>query len=107
MTSTAIKKALCFLRTYRACVAAAEPGGTPDGFRLDVDTTYGAVRGIGDGKQDGFKIFDPNDKPIGFIGLPERCANLCFGGVKRDRLFVAAGHSLYALYVNTQGVLGG
>jgi len=38
------------------------------------------------------------------IGLPERCANLCFGGLRRNRLFMAASRSLYAVYVNTQGV---
>ena len=37
----------------------------------------------------------------------ERCANVCFGGLKRNRLFMAASQSLYALYVNTQGVAGG
>ena len=49
----------------------------------------------------------PSGKPIGHIDLPERCANLCFGGRYRNRLFMAASHSLYALYVNTQGVAGG
>ena len=49
----------------------------------------------------------PTGKPIGHIALPERCANLCFGGVKRNRLFMAASQSLYALYVNTQGAPGG
>ena len=44
---------------------------------------------------------------IGRIALPERCANLCFGGVKRNRLFMAASTSVYALYVNTRGVAGG
>ena len=44
---------------------------------------------------------------IGRIGLPERCANVCFGGTKRNWLFMAASHSVYALYVNTQGVKGG
>ena len=46
-------------------------------------------------------------KPIGFIALPERSANVCFGGVKRNRLFMAASHSVYSLYVNTQGAPGG
>jgi gluconolactonase len=41
------------------------------------------------------------------IALPERCANVCFGGRKRNRLFMAASQSLYALYVNTQGAPGG
>jgi gluconolactonase len=43
---------------------------------------------------------------IGRIRLPERCANLCFGGAKRDRLFMASSQSVYALYVHAQGVLG-
>jgi gluconolactonase len=46
-------------------------------------------------------------KPIAFIALPERCANVCFGGPKRNRLFMAASHSVYSLYVNTQGARGG
>jgi gluconolactonase len=44
---------------------------------------------------------------IGRIALPERAANLCFGGTKRNRLFIAGSHSLYAVYVNTQGAEGG
>jgi gluconolactonase len=44
---------------------------------------------------------------IGRIALPERCANLCFGGVKRNRLFMAASHSLYSVYVGTEGAVGG
>jgi gluconolactonase len=51
-------------------------------------------------------VFNPEGKPIGFIALPERCANLCFGGRKRNRLFMAASHSLYALYLSTQGTPG-
>jgi gluconolactonase len=43
---------------------------------------------------------------IGRIALPERCANLCFGGLKRNRLFMAASQSIYALYVNTQARSG-
>ena len=85
----------------------AEPGGTPDGFRVDVDGNLWCGWGMGNAQQDGVKIFDPTGKPIGFIALPERCANVCFGGVKRNRLFMAASHSVYSLYVNTQGVKGG
>ena len=85
----------------------AEPGGTPDGFRCDVDGNLWCGWGMGNAKQDGVKIFDPTGKPIGYIALPERCANVCFGGVKRNRLFMAASHSLYSLYVNTQGAPGG
>jgi gluconolactonase len=57
---------------------------------------------------DGVRVFNPDGKPIGHIHLPERCANVCFGGPKRNRLFMTATHSIYALYVNTQGsTLGG
>ena len=44
---------------------------------------------------------------IGRIALPERCANVCFGGRSRNRLFMAASQSLYAVYVNTEGAAGG
>jgi gluconolactonase len=86
---------------------SAEPGGTPDGFRVDVDGNLWCGWGMGNAEQDGVKVFDPTGKPIGFIALPERCANVCFGGPKRNRLFMAASHSVYSLYVNTQGVKGG
>jgi gluconolactonase len=85
----------------------AEPGGTPDGFRVDTDGNLWCGWGMGNAQQDGVKVFDPNGKPIGFIALPERCANVAFGGVKRNRLFMAASHSVYSLYVNAQGVKGG
>jgi gluconolactonase len=52
---------------------------------------------------DGVRVFDPRGRAIGHVHLPERCANLCFGGPKRNRLFMASSHSLYALHVNTQG----
>ena len=52
-------------------------------------------------------IFNPDGKLIGRIDLPERCANLCFGGLYRNRLFMAASTSVYSLYVNTQGARGG
>jgi gluconolactonase len=61
---------------------------------------------MGEG-HDGVVVFAPDGKRIGKIMLPERSANICFGGVKRNRLFMAASHSVYALYVNTQGAVGG
>ena len=51
----------------------------------------------------GVAVFAPDTTMIGHIALPERCANLCFGGRKRNRLFMAASQSLYSVYVNTQG----
>jgi gluconolactonase len=80
---------------------------TPDGFRVDVDGNLWCGWGMGSAELDGVRIFNPQGQPIGHIALPERCANVCFGGPKRNRLFMAASHSLYALYVNTQGAPGG
>jgi gluconolactonase len=77
--------------------------GTPDGFRCDIDGNLWAGWGMGDGL-DGVMVFAPDGTPIGRIALPERCANLCFGGRHRNRLFMASSQSLYALYVATQGV---
>ncbi len=85
----------------------AGKGGSPDGFRVDVDGNLWCGWGMGNADLDGVRIFNAKGKPIGHIDLPERCANVCFGGLYRNRLFMAASHSLYALYVNTQGVAGG
>ena len=82
----------------------AGPGGTPDGFRLDIDGNLWCGWGMGSAELDGVHIFDPQGMLIGRIELPERCANVCFGGLQRNRLFMAATTSLYSLYVNTQGV---
>jgi len=81
--------------------------GTPDGFRLDVDGNLWCGWGMGSDELDGVVVYNPSGKLIGRIRLPERCANLCFGGRARGRLFMAASQSVYALYVNTQGAPGG
>ena len=81
--------------------------GTPDGMRCDVDGNLWCGWGMGAAELDGVRVFAPDGEPIGHIHLPERCANVCFGGLKRNRLFMAASQGLYALYVNTQGVAGG
>ncbi len=81
--------------------------GTPDGFRVDVDGNLWCGWGMGEAELDGVRVFNKAGAPIGHVGLPERCANVCFGGRYRNRLFMAASHSLYALYVNTQGAPGG
>src|SRR5258707_689034 len=85
----------------------AETGGTPDGFRLDVDGNLWMGWGMGSEALDGVNVFNSEAKLIGRIELPERCANLCFGGLHRNRLFMAASTSVYSLYVNTQGAPGG
>ena len=81
--------------------------GTPDGMRCDIDGNLWCGWGMGNAELDGVMVFAPDGKPIGRIALPERCANVCFGGLKRNRLFMAASQSIYALYVNTQGAFGG
>jgi gluconolactonase len=85
----------------------AGPGGTPDGFRVDVDGNLWCGWGMGSPELDGVHVFAADGTLIGRIALPERCANVCFGGARRNRLFMAASQSLYAVYVNTQGVKGG
>jgi gluconolactonase len=81
--------------------------GAPDGLRVDVDGNLWCGWGMGEPGLDGVRVFTAEGEAIGHIDLPERCANLCFGGRHRNRLFMAASHSLYALYVNTQGAAGG
>jgi gluconolactonase len=87
----------------RRVVVDAGPKGTPDGFRVDMDGNLWCGWGMGEAGLDGVHVFNPQGKPIGRIDLPERCANVCFGGTERNRLFMAASTSLYSLYVNTQG----
>ena len=81
--------------------------GTPDGMRCDVDGNLWCGWGMGAPELDGVRVFGTDGKPIGHIALPERCANVCFGGLRRNRLFMTASTSVYALYVQTQGAAGG
>jgi len=81
--------------------------GTPDGLRVDVDGNLWCGWGMGSEELDGVVVYSPAGKLIGRIKLPERCANVCFGGAQRNRLFMAASQSLYSLYVGTQGAPGG
>ncbi|MFL1461294.1 SMP-30/gluconolactonase/LRE family protein [Roseococcus sp. DSY-14] len=106
-------------------VDAADQGAL-DGFRVDRDGNLwcgwgsnGALEATpreANGRQvynlrgrsedlDGVMVFNPEGKAIGFIRLPERCANLCFGGPKGNRLYMASSHSLYALYVEAHGAV--
>ncbi len=77
--------------------------GFADGIRADKDGNIWASAGwVGQG-YDGVHIFAPDGKRIGQILLPEICSNVCFGGTKRNRLFMTASQSVYAVYVNTRG----
>lgn len=68
-----------------------------DGIRCDIDGNIWA------GARPGVQVIAPDGVAIGAIRLPENCANVCFGGLKRNRLFMTASQSLYAVYVDTQG----
>lgn len=89
--------------------ADAQGPGAFDGFRVDVEGNlwcgFGSngAPGVDPQGLDGVRVFAPDGQAIGHIHLPERCANVCFGGRHRNRLFMAASHSVYSLYVNTQG----
>ena len=80
----------------------------PDGARCDVDGNLwcgsNAGRAVG---YNGVTVWNPNGMLIGRIRLPEVCANVSFGGPKRNRLFMTASQSLYAVFVNTQGAAPG
>ncbi len=85
--------------------------GSLDGFKVDTDGNLWCGWGSNGSPQakseelDGVMVFNPQGKAIGFIKLPERCANLEFGGPKRNRLYMASCHSLYALYVEAHGAV--
>lgn len=84
-------------------VKGEKVAGFADGIRADVDGNIWASAGwVGDG-YDGVHVFAPDGDRIGQILLPEICSNVCFGGTKRNRLFMTGSTSLYAVYVETQG----
>src|SRR5262245_2002425 len=89
------------LRNGKRFVQLDIPGtGTPsfaDGIRCDADGNIWA------GARPGVQIIDPGGERIGMIRLPETCANVCFGGTRRNRLFMASSQSLYSVYVETSG----
>ncbi len=80
-----------------------ENAGHSDGIRSDMDGNIWSSAGWVGAGYDGVHVFTPNGDRIGQILLPEVCANLCFGGSKRNRLFMAASQSLYAVYTNAVG----
>ena len=92
------------LRNGRVFAADFAPGMT-DGVRTDSDGNVWCSMGWSDPSDDGVRCYAPNGDLIGRIHLPEGCANLCFGGRKKDRLFMCASTSVYALYVNARGAL--
>jgi len=89
------------LRNGKRLIQLDIPGsGAPsaaDGIRCDADGNIWA------GARPGVQVITPAGERIGMIRLPETCANVCFGGVRRNRLFMTASQSLYAVYVETHG----
>jgi gluconolactonase len=90
-------------RQFCSMEMAGKGAGIADGIRADMDGNIWAGCGrVGPG-YDGVHIFSPEGQRIGMILLPEICANLCFGGTRRNRLFMCGSQSLYAVYVETRG----
>ena len=79
--------------------------GMTDGIRTDTDGNIWCSMGWADPAEDGVRCYAPDGDLLGKIHLPEACANLCFGGKQRNRLFMAASTSIYALYVDARGSL--
>jgi gluconolactonase len=93
------------LRNPRFFASAEYQGktGFADGIRCDEDGNVWAGMGwVGDG-YDGVHVFHPDATRIGVIRMPEIISNVCFGGAKRNRLFMTGSQSLYAVYVETRG----
>jgi gluconolactonase len=93
---TALRKGRVFAEDFL-------PGFT-DGLRVDMKGNVWCSMGWADPREDGVRCYGPEGALLGKVHLPEVCANLCFGGKKRNRLFMAASTSIYALYVDVQGV---
>src|SRR5690606_2884289 len=88
------------LRNGRSFARVTLPDGgrsAPDGIRCD------ALGNVWGGANPGVTVLSPEGELIGMIRLPEICANLCFGGAKRNRLFMTASQSLYALHLTVPG----
>lgn len=95
----------------RRLFADAPVAGAFDGLALDTDGNLwcglgsDGTPGVDPAGLDGVRVFAPDGTALAHIHLPERCANVCFGGAKRNRLFMACGHSVYALYTQAQGAV--
>jgi len=98
------------LHNKRLVIDAQGPGAL-DGFAVDVEghlwCGWGSDGSLGANPEalDGVRVFASDGQAIGHIHLPERCANVCFGGANYNRLFMASSHSVYAVYTHTQGAV--
>jgi gluconolactonase len=93
------------LRNARTFVDMSFEGktGFADGIRADeAGNIWSSAGWVGEG-YDGVHVFTPGGERIGLIKLPEICSNVCFGGSRRNMLFMTASQSLYAVPVETRG----
>jgi gluconolactonase len=90
-------------RQFCSMDLAGKGAGLADGIRADADGNIWVGAGWVGAGYDGVHVFAPSGERIGMILLPEICSNVCFGGAKRNRLFMTASQSLYAVYVETRG----
>jgi gluconolactonase len=72
--------------------------GIPDGLRLDHNGYLYITSG------DSIQVYSPGAELLGKIMVPEKNANCTFGGPNKDRLFITANTSVYAIYLNTKGI---
>lgn len=98
------------LRDKRLFVDACGPGAY-DGIAVDacgnVWCGFGSSGAAGADLEalDGVRVYSAEGRALAHIHLPERCANVCFGGAQHNRLFMAASHSLYAVHLNVRGAV--
>jgi len=93
------------LANGRVFVPTLGTAGRTDGVRTDVEGNVWITMGSGDPNESGVRCYAPDGTLIGKIHIPETCANLCFGGRKKNRLFICGSTSIYAVYVETVGAL--
>jgi gluconolactonase len=91
------------LTNGRVFVPTLGTAGRSDGVRTDMDGNVWITMGSGDPNESGVRCYAPDGTLIGKIHIPETCANLCFGGRKKNRLFICGSTSIYAVYVETVG----
>ena len=92
-------------RLSKARIFIPQLSSFADGIRCDIEGNVWSSAGWGGPGSNGVHVYAPDGDLIGKIHLPEVCANVCFGGYRKTRLFMAASQSLYAVYTNTQGAL--
>jgi gluconolactonase len=78
-------------------VFAESTSGLFDGLRVDTEGRIWSSAG------DGVHVFAPDSTLIGKIRVPEVCANVCFGGAKRNYLYICGTTSLYGMRVAVNG----